>query len=399
MRDGPLAGVTVLDLSTAIAAPMACTLLGDFGADVIKVEQPGAGDYMRNFSEQPEPGGRSLFWLQEGRNRRSITIDLRSPEGQDLVRRLVGTVDVVVTNFRPATLESWGLSPESMLRAHPRAVITAVTGYGLTGPLRERGAFDRIASAFSGLTQVSGEAAHAPVRTGYSVIDYMTGYLAAFATVVALRHREQGGPGQIVDLALYEAAFRASENALLDFVVHGRERTRSGNHTRHIVPAGDFDTADGRRVSIHAGTEPLFGRLTEAMGRPDLREHPSYATLAARHVHQEELYEEIGVWAARHAADDLVQLLSDHEVPASVLMSIADIATDPHYLDRGTIVPVKDEEWGDLLMVAPLPHLSATPGRIDSLGPALGAHTDEVLSGLLGLSTDELEQLRRQQVL
>lgn len=398
MTDGPLTGVTVLDLSTAIAAPMACTLLGDFGADVIKVEQPGTGDYMRGFAEQPEPGGRSLFWLQEGRNRRSITVDLRRPEGQDLVRRLVGEVDVVVTNFRPGTLEGWGLSPERLHAEHPRTIITAVTGYGLTGPLRERGAFDRIASAFSGLTQVSGEAERAPVRTGYSVIDYMTGYLAAFATLAALRHREQGGTGQIVDLALYEAAFRASENALLEYTVNGRERTRSGNHTRHIVPAGDFDTVDGRRVSLHAGTDPLFRKLAAAMERPDLLEHPSYATLGARHEHQDALYDEIRLWVGGLEADEVVARLSAKEVPASVLMSIADIAVDPHYLERGTIVPVKDEDWGDLLMVAPLPHLSATPGRIDSLGPALGAHTDEVLTGLLGLSADDLTGLRERAV-
>ena len=396
----PLDGIRVLDLATVLAAPVTATMLGDFGADVVKVEEPRRGDFTRGGPGATGPGGRSLQWIQEGRNKRSVTVDLRTAEGQDLVRRLAPHFDVIVLNTRVPTLEKWDLTPERLLQIHPHAVVVLVTGYGATGPHRGRGAFDRVASAFSGLTHVSGEPDREPTRSGYAVIDYMAAYLAAFATVTALYHRDlHGGTGQVVDLGLYEAGFRASENALLAHAALGQVRERNGNRNHHVVPAADFTAADGRRISLHAGTDALFGKLAAALGRPELAEDDRYAARAHRVEHQDELYPVLAEWVARHCGDDAVRILNDAGVPAAPLMTIADIAADPHYRERGTITTVSDDEWGELPMVAALPRLSATPGRIRSLGPALGEHTDEILTDLLGLDARTLGALRRRGVI
>ncbi|MFD7496542.1 CaiB/BaiF CoA transferase family protein [Streptomyces sp. NPDC059832] len=386
----PLAGIRVLDLSTVLAAPVTATFLGDFGAEVVKVEEPGRGDFTRG----AKAGARSPYWAQEARNKKSVTLDLRTGRGQDLVRRLVPHFDVVITNYRPPTLRSWGLDPDALHALAPDTVLVYVTGYGLTGPYRDRGSFDRIASAFAGLTYVTGDADRSPVRSGYSTIDYMAAYLGAFSVVTALYHRDTaGGGGQVIDLALYEAGFRASEDALTSYATTGRIRERMGNRNPQIVPASDFTTSDGRRVSIHAGTDALFRRLATLMGTPELADAPEYATRAVRAENADALYTMIADWAATRTADDLTKLLSEADVPASPLMSIADIAADPHYRERGTLVTVEDPDFGELSMVAPLPRLSKTPGSIRSTGPALGAHNAEVYQGVLGLSPDELAAL------
>ncbi|WP_327271464.1 CoA transferase [Streptomyces sp. NBC_01224] len=386
----PLAGIRVLDLSTVLAAPVTATFLGDFGAEVIKVEEPGRGDFTRGTAS----GGRSPYWAQEARNKKSVTLDLRTERGRGLVRGLVPHFDVVITNYRPPTLRAWGLDPESLRPLAPDTVLVYVTGYGLTGPYSDRGSFDRIASAFAGLTYVTGDGDRPPVRSGYSTIDYMAAYLGAFSVVTALYHRDTaGGGGQVIDLALYEAGFRASEDALASYATTGRIRERLGNRNPQIVPASDFTASDGRRVSLHAGTDPLFRRLAALMGTPELADAPAYATRAARAEHADELYEKIAAWVTTYTADDLTKLLSDAGIPASPLMNIADIAADPHYRERGTLVTVDDPDFGELPMVAPLPRLSGTPGSIRSTGPALGAHNAEVYQDLLGLSTDDLAVL------
>ncbi|MFJ7255138.1 CaiB/BaiF CoA transferase family protein [Streptomyces sp. NPDC098085] len=386
----PLAGIRVLDLSTVLAAPVTATFLGDFGAEVVKVEEPVRGDFTRG----TKAGGRSPYWAQEARNKKSVTLDLRTERGRSLVRGLVPHFDVVITNYRPPTLRAWGLDPDSLRALAPDTVLVYVTGYGLTGPYSDRGSFDRIASAFAGLTYVTGDSDRPPVRSGYSTIDYMAAYLGAFSVVTALYHRDtSGGGGQVIDLALYEAGFRASEDALASYATTGRIRERLGNRNPQIVPASDFTASDGRRVSLHAGTDPLFRRLAALMGAPELADDPAYATRAARAEHAEELYGKIAAWVATHTADGLTELLSDAGIPASPLMNISDIAADPHYRERGTLVTVDDPDFGELPMVAPLPRMSKTPGSIRSTGPALGAHNAEVYRGLLGLSTDDLAAL------
>ena len=397
MADGPLKGLRVLDLSSIIAAPVAATMLGDFGAEVVKVEEPGRGDFMRRSAATP--GGRALQWVQDGRNKKSITLNLRDEKARAVLHQLLPHFDVLVTNFRPPTLDRWGLGPEPMRARYPRLVLLYVTGYGLTGPYRDRGAFDRVASAFSGLTYVSGEPGRPPVRSGFALIDYMTAYMAAFSVVTALYHRDQrGGAGQVIDLALYEPGFRASEDALMSYAVHGRVRERTGNVNPQVVPAANFVADDGREVAIHAGTDALLRRLGGVMGQ-SLADDPRFATHAGRVDNQDALYGLIAAWAAGHPADQLIAMLAEADVPASAVMNIADIAADPHYRARGTITSVHDDEFGDLLMAGPMPKLSETPASIRSLGPLLGAHNEEVYGGLLGMDAAEIDDLRTEGVI
>jgi crotonobetainyl-CoA:carnitine CoA-transferase CaiB-like acyl-CoA transferase len=390
-----LAGVKVLDVSTVLAAPVTATMLGDFGADVVKVEAPGVGDFTRRGAQTP--GGRSLEWVQEARNKRSITLDLHHERGRQILHELVGHFDVLVTNYRPPTLQAWDLDPDTIKRKHPELIALYVTGYGLTGPYRDRGAFDRVASAFAGLTYVSGYPDGPPVRTGYAVIDYMTAYLGAFSVVTALYHRDhRHGGGQIIDLALYEAGFRASEGALLRFAANGVVRERVGNRSPDVVPASDFVTADGRRLTIHAGTESLFARLSGVMGQPELVGDPRFSTHGARVANQDKLYAVIAEWVAMYQSGDLIDMFGAAGIPAAPVMNIADIAADVHYLDRGTIMPWNDEEHGELLMVSPIPRMSATPGAVRSAGPPLGAHNAEVYASILGLSQRQIADLQEQ---
>ncbi|HEX3786501.1 MAG TPA: CoA transferase [Pseudonocardiaceae bacterium] len=387
-----LAGIKVLDAATVLAGPVSATMLSDFGAEVVKIEDPKIGDFTRG-------GGRSPSWLQEGRNKKSVALDLRTPAGQAVLHRLVPHFDVVVTNFRPPTLQRYQMLPEHLRPLNPRAVFLYLTGYGLDGPYRDRGAFDRIASAYSGLTYVTGEPEHPPVRSGYSVIDYMSAYLAAFSVVTALYHRDRvSGVGQVIDLALYEAALRASEDSVTAFGLQQRVRERLGNKNPGIVPASDFESADGRRVSLHAGTDPLFRRLAVVMNQPELPDDPRFADRFTRVTHQDELYPIIAAWVARWTADEIVKMLSEADIPASPIMSVADLMNDPHCAARGSIITVPDQEFGDVPMVAPLPRMSATPGAVRWAGTQLGAHTDEVLGGLLGLTEDEIDSLRAQGV-
>ena len=390
----PLAGIRVLDMSSIIAAPVAATTLGDFGAEVIKIEEPGRGDFMRRGAATP--GGRSLQWVQDARNKTSITLDLRKPEARDIVHRLLPQFDVLVTNFRPPTLRKWGFDPETIRERHPRLIALYVTGYGLTGPYADRGAFDRVASAFSGLTYVTGEADRPPVRSGYAVIDYMGAYAGAFGVVTALYNRDQrGGSGQVIDLALYEPGFRASEDALLAYSATGQVRERAGNTNAKVVPAADFDTADGKRISIHAGTEALLRRLGAVIGRPGICEEPGFATHAARVQHQEELYRIIAGWVAEVTLAEAMEKLVAADVPASPLMSIADIAADPHVRARGTVMQAEDKDYGPVLMAAPIPRMSETPGTVRWLGPELGSGTATVLGDMLGMSAEEIDALRQ----
>jgi crotonobetainyl-CoA:carnitine CoA-transferase CaiB-like acyl-CoA transferase len=398
MRSAPLAGIRVLDLSSIIAAPVTATMLGDFGAEVVKVEEPGRGDFMRRSAKHR--GGRSFQWVQDARNKKSVTIDLRQKEGRALVQSLLPHFDVVVTNFRPPTLDKWQLGPEALRAAFPRLIVLYVTGYGLTGPYRDRGAFDRVASAFSGLTHTSGEADRPSVRSGYALIDYMTAYMGAFGIAAALFERERnGGEGQAIDLALFEAGFRASEDALMRYSVTGEVRGRTGNINKQVVPASNFPTADGREITLHAGTDSLFGLLCSLMGEPALPIDQRFADHAARVANQDVLYAMIGDWTARHTADSLMTMLVGADIPASTVMTMHDIANDPHYRERGTIIPVDDAEFGPMLVAAPLPRMSETPGSVRSLGPALGADNDEVFGRLLKLGAVEMKRLREQGVI
>jgi crotonobetainyl-CoA:carnitine CoA-transferase CaiB-like acyl-CoA transferase len=392
----PLSGVRVLDLSTFLAAPVAATLLGEFGAEVIKVEAPEIGDFPRWHASVR--GGRSAQWAQEGRNKSSVTVNLRTAEGQQMARDLAGRCDVVVTNFRPSTAERWGLSPEDLVAVRHDLIVLSVTGYGLTGPYRDRGAFDRIASAFAGHTYVSGYPDRPPVRSGYATIDYLGAYAGAFGVMAALRARDRGHGGQIIDLALTEVALRASEGAASEFAVTGRVRERVGNRNPRIVPASESTASDGRNVAYHAGSGSLLPKLLNVIDRQDLLEDPRFSTPARRVEHQDALYQIISEWIAQRSSAEVVDLLNAGGVPASTVNNTADLLVDPHLQARGIFEVIDDPELGSIPVVAPVPRLTVTPAVVRHLGPGLGADTDEVLSAQLGLSSADIGKLRQRGV-
>jgi crotonobetainyl-CoA:carnitine CoA-transferase CaiB-like acyl-CoA transferase len=395
MASLPLTGIRILDVGTRIAAPFAATLLGDFGAEVIKVELPGTGDFMRTIG--PFADGYSLWWAVEGRNKKSITLDLRTPQGQALFRRLVAHADVVVENFQPGTLEAWGLGYDALAAINPDLILTRASVYGQSGPYRDRPGLDRNGIGFGGLLYITGYPDRPPVRPGVIISDYLTGIFNALAIMIALYHRDaHRGGGQWVDLALYESVFRVLEHTLPAYDRLGIVRGREGNRLRNSAPLDNWETRDGECICIVAAGDALFPRLARAMGRDDLLADPRFASLAARAEHGDAINAIVGAWCREHTAAEIEATLLAAQVPVTRAYSIADIAADPHYAARADIVSVEDPTIGPLKMSAVYPRLSATPGAIQRGAPKLGEHNDEVYRGLLGLSDDELAALRRE---
>jgi crotonobetainyl-CoA:carnitine CoA-transferase CaiB-like acyl-CoA transferase len=394
----PLAGLRILDIGTRIAAPFAATLLGDFGAEVIKVELPGSGDFMRGIG--PFADGYSLWWAVEGRNKKSITLDLRTPRGQDLFRRLVRTADVVVENFQPGTLEGWGLGPEVLAQENPDLILTRASVYGQDGPYRDRPGLDRNGIGFGGLLFLTGYPDRPPVRPGIIVSDYLTGIFNALAIMIALYHRDvHRGGGQTVDLALYESVFRILEHTLPAYDRLGIVRGREGNRLRNSAPLDNWETQDGEFICIVAAGDGLFPRLARAIGRPELLDDPRFATFQARVANADAINAIVGEWCRIHTAAEIEHIMVAAAVPVSRAFSIADIAADPHYAARQDIVTVDDPTAGPLKQPAVYPRLSATPGRVQRGAPCLGEHNDEVYGGLLGLSSDQIALLRSERVI
>jgi crotonobetainyl-CoA:carnitine CoA-transferase CaiB-like acyl-CoA transferase len=388
----PLEGVRVLDLGTRIAAPFAATLLAEFGAEVYKVELPGSGDFLREIG--PFVGDYSLWWAVDNRAKKSITLDLRHPEGRELFLRLVPHVDVIVENFRPGTLEEWGLDYPRLRSLNPQLILARVSVYGQTGPYRNRPGLDRIGIAFGGLLYLTGYPDRPPVRPGILVADYLTAVFNAFGIVLALLHRARGGSGQWIDLALYESVFRVLEYTAAAYDRLGLVRERQGNRLPNSAPLDNWETKDGQFVCIVAAGDVLFRRLAKAMGRPDLPEDPRFATLQARVAHAEEIHAIVGEWVSRHTAEEVERILVEAEVPVSRVYSIADIFADVHYRERESLITVDDPVIGPVRMQAVYPRLSETPGRVSRGAPQLGEHNDEVYGGLLQLSAAERERLR-----
>ncbi|MGH7785856.1 MAG: CaiB/BaiF CoA transferase family protein [Candidatus Binatia bacterium] len=394
----PLAGLRIVDIGTRIAAPFAATLLGDFGAEVIKVELPGSGDFMRGIG--PFADGYSLWWAVEGRNKKSITLDLRTPRGQDLFRRLVRTADVVVENFQPGTLEGWGLGPEALAQENPHLILTRASVYGQDGPYRDRPGLDRNGIGFGGLLYLTGYPDRPPVRPGVIVSDYLTGIFNALAIMIALYHRDvHRGGGQTVDLALYESVFRILEHTLPAYDRLGIVRGREGNRLRNSAPLDNWETQDGEFICIVAAGDGLFPRLARAIGRPELLDDARFATFQARVANADAINAIVGDWCRIHTAAEIEHLMVAAAVPVSRAFSIADIAADPHYAARQDIVTVDDPTAGPLKQPAVYPRLSATPGRVQRGAPLLGEHNDEVYGDLLGLSPDEIALLRGERVI
>lgn len=396
---GPLAGIRVLDIATFVAAPFCGTILGEFGAEVIKIEQPGEGDSLRRFGTMTEAGD-TLVWLSEARNKKSVTLDLRTPEGADLFRKLVARSDVVLENFRPGTLEKWGLGYDALAAINPTLVMLRVSAYGQTGPMRDKPGFARIAHAFSGLAYLSGEPGRPPVVPGStSLADYMSGLFGAVGVLIALRHAEQTGEGQSIDIGLYESIFRVLDELAPAFARSGYQRERMGPDTVNIVPHSHYETRDGAWVALACSNDRMWERLTKAMGRPELAQDPRYARPKARDDHRLEVNALVAAWVGSLDAVEVLKACEANEAPVSKLLSIADIFENAQYAARGNLRTIMDPRIGPLTVPGPLPHMSRTPPELHSAGPALGSANVEILGELLGLTTDALTDLKHRGVI
>ena len=392
-KPGPLDGLTVIEMGTLIAGPFCGQILGDFGATVIKIEDPKAGDPMRQWGRSL-PKGHSPWWPVIGRNKRSVTLDLRTAEGQDIARRLIGGADVLVENFRPGAMEKWGLGYERLSADNPGLVMARVSGFGQTGPYASRAGYALIGEAMGGLRYITGEPDRAPARAGISVGDSLAGLHAALGAMMALHARHRSGKGQIVDAAIYESVLSVMENLITEYGLTGYVRERSGSVLPGIAPSNAYPTKDGALVVIGANQDTLFRRLCDAMGRPELAEDPRYAGHAARGENQTELDALIGAWAATLDADALLALMETSGVAAGRVFRAPDMLADPQFAAREAIVDVPHPVFGEVKMQNAFPRLTDTPGSVRWPGPGLGEHTDEVLSGRLGLSADEIAALR-----
>jgi succinyl-CoA:(S)-malate CoA-transferase subunit A len=393
-------GVRVVDVGTFIAGPYSATILAEFGAEVYHVEHPLSGDPFRRLGT-PTDRGDTLFWLSEARNKKSVTIDLRTPKGADLFKRLVAKSDVLVENFRPGTLEGWGLGWEVLRAANPGLVMLRVTSYGQTGPFRDRRGFAHLAHAFGGLSYLSGFPGQTPVIPGSSPLgDYMAGLYGAIGVMLALRHKEQTGEGQYIDLGTYEAVFRQLDEMASAYGITGKIREREGSGTVIAVPHGHFRTKDGKWVAIACTNDKMFARLAEdAMDRPELASDVSYGQKARRLEARDEVNKLVSDWCASLTRDELMDKCLAAQVPIGALNSIADIFADPHFKARENLVSVEVPEAGEVIVPGVFPRLSLTPGKITHLGPALGDATDEVLSEVLGVSAAEVAQLHKNRII
>ncbi|MEU8079644.1 CoA transferase [Catellatospora citrea] len=395
---GALSDIRVIETGTLLAGPFCGQLLGDFGAEVIKLEDPGKGDPMRQWGRE-KPHGQSLWWPVVARNKKSVTCNLRVAEGQDLVRRLVADADVLLENFRPGTLERWGLGWDELSAINPRLILVRVTGYGQTGPYAPRAGFGSIGEAMGGIRYVTGEPDRPPSRSGISLGDSLAATYAAYGTLAALHARERTGRGQVVDSAIYEAVLAMMESLLPEWAVAGYQRERTGAVLPNVAPSNAYPTADGTEVLIAANQDTVFRRLCEVMATPELATDPRYATHGSRGAHQAELDDLISDWSRTQPSEKLLAALHEAGVPAGGVYTAKDMLADPHIAAREAIVRVPHPDFGELPMQNVAPRLSADPGAVRWAGPALGQHNDEVYGTLLGLSETERAQLRERGVI
>ncbi|HEY4442917.1 MAG TPA: CoA transferase [Steroidobacteraceae bacterium] len=395
-RPQVLAGIRVIELGQLIAGPFCGKTLGDFGADVIKVEPPGLGDPLRKWRVLKE--GTSLWWQVQSRNKRSITLDLRQPEGQEIVRKLVAEADVVIENFKPGALEAWGLGWEALSAVNPGLIMVRISGFGQSGPYRDRAGFGVVAEAMGGLRYLTGEAGRIPVRTGISIGDTLASLHATIGVLLALYHRKtNGGVGQVIDVALYEAVFNCMESLLPEYSATGTVREPSGSALPGIAPSNAYACSDG--VLLVAGNgDSIFKRLMQAIGRPDLAEAADLAVNDGRVRRVAEIDDAIGAWTRGRTVSDALAVLGAAQVPAGRIYTAKDIAEDPQYRARDMIERITTREGYRLDVPGIVPKLSATPGAIRSAAPLLGEHTAELLKQQ-GLSGDEIAALASKKII
>jgi crotonobetainyl-CoA:carnitine CoA-transferase CaiB-like acyl-CoA transferase len=390
----PLEGIRVVDIATFIAAPLAASILGEFGAEVIKVEQPGDGDPLRRFGVPSVESDDTFCWLSEARNKKSLTLDLRRKEGADILRQLVAVSDVVCENFRPGTLEKWGLGYEELSRINPSLIMLRVSGFGQDGPYRNRPGFARIAHAFGGLAHLTGMEGGPPLTPGStSLADYVSGVYGALGVLLAMRARDRDQKGQYIDLALYEPILRLLDDLAPAFAARGIVRGRQGLGTSNACPHGHFETRDGW-IAIACTNDRMFARLASAMGRPELADPSLYGMTQARLRDAAKVNAIVQEWVGTMHSDEIVALCADQDVPCTIVNTIEDIFADPHIAHRQNQVAIHHDQLGEVVVPSVVPKLSRTPGKIDSLGPVLGSANDEILHGVLGLDQGKIDALK-----
>jgi formyl-CoA transferase len=388
---GPLRGVRVLELGSFIAGPFAGQLLGDYGADVVKVEAPGDGDPMRRWGVTLD--GDSLWWPAIARNKRSIVLDLRDERARAIVRDLVAHCDVVLENFRPGTLERWGLDYSTLAAVNPKVVLVHISGFGQTGPLAGQAGFGSVGEAMGGIRHTTGSPDRPPARAGISLGDALASVFGVIGTLSALLSARERGIGQEVDVAIYEAVAALMESTMADFELGGVVRTRTGSILPGVAPSNVYPTADGAEVVVAGNADAVFARLCKAMGQPELATDDRFATHGARGANQAELDDLVGAWTATLPCEEALARLDEHGVPAGRTFTAPDMLRDPQYLAREMVQRVTSTQGWDVPMTGVVPRFTATPGAIRHPGPALGQHTDEVLVELLGFGPDELAEL------
>jgi formyl-CoA transferase len=392
---GPLEGLKVIEMGQLIAGPFCGQLLGDLGADVVKIEAPGQGDPMRAWGQPGFP----LHWEVVNRNKRTVSADLRRPEGQDLARRLIAQADILVENFRPGTLEGWNLGPADLRRDHPALIVVRMSGYGQSGPYSKRAGYGGIGEAMGGWRHIVGDPDRPPSRMGVSIGDALAATYGCLGALAALRHRERTGEGQVIDSALYESVLLVMESLVPDFAVAGFIRGRSGSILPGIAPSNVYPCADGDYL-IAANQDTVFARLAAAMGAPELAADPRYATHEARGGHQAELDDLIAAWTRERTVAEVEQVMIEAGVPAGKIYRAADMLADPHFQARESIVEVDHPRWGKLPMQNVFPRLSATPGRVRrTASQAVGQDNAEVYGERLGLSAADLAELQTKGVI
>ncbi|QYD71947.1 CoA transferase [Paraburkholderia edwinii] len=388
----PLEGIRVLEMGQLIAGPFAGKMLAEFGAHVVKLEPPGDGDPLRKW--RLLHAGTSVWWAAQSRNKESVTLDLRTPEAQDVVRRLAAQCDVLIENFRPGTLEGWGLGWDELHALNPRLIMLRVSGYGQTGPYRDRPGFGVVAEAMGGLRHLSGEPERTPVRVGVSIGDTLSALHGVIGVLLALRHREQnGGAGQMVDVALYESVFNMMESLLPEYAVFGAVRQPAGSSLPGIAPSNAYRCRDGKYALIAGNGDSIFRRLMSLIGRIDLADDPALAHNDGRVQQVGRIDAAIAGWTSRQPLEDVLAALNEARIPAGKIYDIADIASDPHYRARDMILDARLPDGTPVQLPGIVPKLSETPGTVRAAAPALGQHTDEVLERL-GIDTATRESWR-----
>ena len=389
----PLDDIRVIEMGQLLAGPFCGQLLGDFGAEIIKVEDPATGDPMRQWGRE-KPYGISLWWPVVARNKKSVTANLRTNEGQDLIKQLVASADVLIENFRPGTLEIWGLSPDELWAINPRLIITRVSGYGQTGPYASQAGYGAIGEAMGGIRYVTGDPNSPPARAGVSLGDSLAATFAALGTLVALHNVGRTGKGQVVDSAIYEAVLALMESLLPEWQIAGYQRERTGTVLPNVSPSNVYPTLDGEMILIAGNGDNVFNRLAAVMGQPELSTDERYGSHSARGAHMEELDLIIAKWSVGFTGDDLLKILSDGGVPAGRIFRAKDMFADPHFAARDAIVRLAHPELGEFAMQNVFPRLSDTPGTVRHVGPKLGEHNKEIYQGVLGLDDDIMSTLQ-----